>query len=135
MRIRSIKPGFWTDPTMARLTIGARLFYIGLWMVADDAGFFEWQPEQIGAEMFPYDPATRREKNIEKWAQELTDTKRLTIAGCGHAVIPTFKEHQHLAGSTRRVETHWKHHQARECPRLPADIRGKPQNPEENHGV
>lgn len=33
-RIRSIKPGFWTDSKMVRLTPYARLFYIGTWNFA-----------------------------------------------------------------------------------------------------
>ncbi len=37
-RIRMIKPEFWSDATVARLDIFARLFYVALWNFADDEG-------------------------------------------------------------------------------------------------
>ena len=105
---------------MGRLSVGARLFYIGLWNIADDAGFLEWHIAQVGAELFPYWTAKRRERDIERWTAELVETKRLCLDKCGHAVIPTFREHQHLAGPTRRVETYFNDHKAGRCPRVPA---------------
>ena len=39
MRIRQIKPSWWLDKDLqTRLSADAREFYIGLWMLADDAG-------------------------------------------------------------------------------------------------
>jgi hypothetical protein len=37
-RIRTIKPEFWTSETIARLSIPARLTFIGMWNEADDYG-------------------------------------------------------------------------------------------------
>jgi hypothetical protein len=39
-RIRSIKPEFWTDGAIRRLSDTAALFFIGLWNHCDDAGYF-----------------------------------------------------------------------------------------------
>lgn len=122
MRIRSIKPAFWTDKTMARLSVGARLFYVGLWNLADDAGWLEWDVEEMGAELFPYETPRRRERDMAKWAAELSSTDRIRIGTCGHAVIPRFTEHQHLSGPTRRVETVFNRHKSG-CPAAP---RGNP---------
>ncbi len=56
MRIRSIKPEFWRDPdTTGRWPADLKLFYIGMWCVADDEGRFAWDPELIAADLFPYD--------------------------------------------------------------------------------
>ena len=38
MRIRSIKPEFWTSDDIADLTIEDRLLFIGLWSYVDDNG-------------------------------------------------------------------------------------------------
>ena len=37
-RIRSIKPKFWDDIKLGRLSRAARLLYIGLWSFSDDIG-------------------------------------------------------------------------------------------------
>ena len=44
MRIRTIKPDFWTDAKVSKLTYLARLLFIGLWNVADDEGRFKSDP-------------------------------------------------------------------------------------------
>ena len=62
-RIRQIKPSWFLDKDLRRgTTADAREFYIGLWMLADDAGYLEWDPERIGAELYPFDPIAKRER-------------------------------------------------------------------------
>ena len=39
-RIRTIKPEFWTDAKIADLSPDCALFFIGLWTIADDYGYF-----------------------------------------------------------------------------------------------
>ena len=112
MRIRQVRPEFWSDEVVAALPDGARLFYIGLWNVADDAGWLEWRPTRIGALLYPYESAKRREVNIAAWALRLTDKGRLVIHDCGCAVIPTLPKHQRVAGKqsfTVRDLHHGKH--------------------------
>lgn len=98
MRIRQVKPSFWTDPTIATISYQARLFYIGLWCVADDAGYIDWKPQEIGALLFPYEGAKVRVKHIAAWTRELEDAGRLIVKDCGCAVIPTLSSHQRIAG-------------------------------------
>ncbi len=98
---------------MAGLTPSVRLFYIGLWLLADDAGWFRWDTAEVGNELYGYEPRTRRERNV-----------------VGHISIPTFTDHQRLSGLTKQVRTEWKEHDTRCIPNLPADPREPPQNPD-----
>ena len=111
MRIRQVRPEFWTDETMAALPPAVRLFYIGLWNVADDAGFMEWRPSRIGAVLFPYESSKRRERDIAGWADRLVDAGRLRRYDCGCAEIPTLSKHQRVTGklSYTAREAHVKH--------------------------
>lgn len=54
-RIRTIKPEFWTDETVVELSIPARLFFIGLWNHADDAGNLVYSPRKLKMQIFPAD--------------------------------------------------------------------------------
>jgi hypothetical protein len=136
MRIRQVKPDFWLDEKMAALTYGARLCYIGLWCAADDAGYLEWNIHRIGAELFPHQTVKRREASIAGWGKELTDSGRLVVLECGHAVIPTLPEHQRLSGPTKRVTTIERKHLSGDCPALPAHPRTSPHIPDtERNGI
>jgi hypothetical protein len=99
MRIRQVRPEFWTDETLAVLPDAVRLFYIGLWNVADDAGWIEWQPRRIGALLYPYRTARRRERDVEAWAQLLVEDGRLLLLTCGCGHIPTLTRHQKIGGN------------------------------------
>ena len=99
MRIRQVRPEFWSDETLAVLPDAARLFYIGLWNVADDAGWIEWQPRRIGALLYPYRTARRRERDVETWAQLLVEDGRLLLLPCGCGHIPTLTRHQKIGGN------------------------------------
>jgi hypothetical protein len=98
VRIRQVRPEFWTDETMALLAYPVRLFYIGLWNVADDAGWMEWRPNRIGAVLFPYESPKRRERDITAWAERLVEVGRLVIHECGCAQVPTLSKHQRVSG-------------------------------------
>ena len=98
MRIRQVKPAFWTDAKVAKLSYPTRLFYIGLWCIADDAGWLAWDPEQVGAELFPYETPGRRLRHVERWCGELVEAGRLVIHDCGCAVMATMPTHQRISG-------------------------------------
>jgi hypothetical protein len=53
MRIRSIKPDFWTDEKMSVLPPETVLLAIGLQNCADDEGYFNANPRLIQASVFP----------------------------------------------------------------------------------
>ena len=54
MRIRTIKPEFWTSETIAPLSDKAKLLAIGLLNFADDEGYFWANPILIRAAIFPF---------------------------------------------------------------------------------
>ena len=103
-RIRQIKPSWFLDKELRRgTTAEAREFYVGLWMLADDEGWLNWDVERIAAELYPYDGLTRRERNVVKWAVQLMtlcpDKPHLVVYDCGHAWVPNMKQHQRVAGT------------------------------------
>ena len=54
-RIRSIKPGFFTNDLLAEVDPLGRILFAGLWCHADRAGRLEDRPRKIKAEVLPYD--------------------------------------------------------------------------------
>ena len=136
MRIRQIKPSWWLDKDLrTRLDANAREFYIGLWMLADDDGWLDWDVTRIAAELYPYgvngaslfahDPIEAREQAVADWAQALValcpNSPHLVILDCGHARVPKIVLHQRFGG--RAVYTVKDAH-ARACARLRADAPG-----------
>lgn len=99
MRIRVIRPDYWSDDTLGHLSDQVRLFYIGLWCVADDAGWLEWRPAQLGATLYPYKRVAERERSIVGFGLALVAAGRLVIHPCGCGFIPTFAKHQRLGGN------------------------------------
>ena len=53
MRIRSIRPEFWTSEDVAALTWDQRLIFIGLWSYVDDNGVGRDVEKLILADLFP----------------------------------------------------------------------------------
>lgn len=114
MRIRQVKPAFWTDDKVAKLSYPARLYWIGLWNIADDAGWMAWQRERIGAELFPYESPNRRLRNLDRWTAELTAQGLLVIDDCC-AVVPHMPDHQRITGKQTfgARDSHRKHELAK----------------------
>ena len=56
-RIRYLKPDFFKDEDLAELPFQTRLFYAGLWCLADREGRLEDRPKRLKAEIFPYEKA------------------------------------------------------------------------------
>lgn len=59
MRIRSIKPEFWSSEDVAALDWEARLVFIGLWSYVDDNGVGRDVPKLIVADLFPLEDDPR----------------------------------------------------------------------------
>lgn len=96
MRIRSVKPEFWEDPTVAALSPVARLVFIGTWNLADDTGVLRWTVDYVNASLFMYDDlsgAKVRKLMDEVEAQDLVLPYE-GKAGQTLAVIPNFHKHQ-----------------------------------------
>lgn len=92
LKIRSVRPEFFTDVKMARLSFGARLLYIGLWSYADDEGRGEYLPKLIEGAIFPHESA-----DFATWWAELEGMGRVVryeVEGQSYFMIPTFGDHQ-----------------------------------------
>jgi len=132
MRIRQVKPAFWSDAVVAALPAPVRLFYIGLWMVADDAGWLRWDPSQIANELYGYESRRRRERDVETFLALLVKVNRVVVHDCGHAEIPKLTTHQHLSIVSKQVRTIWREHaDCRGSSGTPAETRGDPPMPAE----
>ncbi len=94
-RIRTVKPEFWTDPTMVSLSFEARLFYIGLWNFADDHGCVENEPARLRMQILPGDDV-----NADKLVRELVDAGRLlelvSADGDEFLRIKSWEKHQKI---------------------------------------
>lgn len=100
MRIRQIKPEFWKDEDLAELPRELRLFYVGLWSLADRAGILEDRPRWIKAELFPYDFDLSPE-DLDSYLDTLAQHPkafiiRYEVGGKGYIAIPKMPGHQHF---------------------------------------
>lgn len=114
MRIRQIKPDFWNDELVAAWPEGLRLFYVGLWCVADDGGFFEEKAGQIAADLYPYQSRPVRERTVRARLDRLAaDGRIIRLGPCGCAFIPKMVDHQHLGGNrSYRVRDRHRSHES-----------------------
>jgi hypothetical protein len=126
VRIRQVKPSFFKDARIAELPPAVRLTYIGLWMLADDAGYYRWDPAEAGLELYGYESRTKRERDVTAHLARLVDAGRIVDFGCGHLLVPHLVTHQRLAGPTKRVLTYEREHikcaPPRVSPQVPAGI-------------
>ncbi len=56
-RLRTLKPGFFKNEDLAKLTPLTRIFFEGLWCWADREGRLEDRPLRLKVEILPYDQA------------------------------------------------------------------------------
>lgn len=100
MRTRLLRPELVTDELMGTLPDALVLFYLKLWLLTDDAGYFELRPRQIAASLYPYRAPARRLRQVDGWLLELAQLGRIEPLGCGlHAVVPTIPRHRIQGGS------------------------------------
>jgi hypothetical protein len=71
--------------TLASATLRA---YLGLATRADDAGFLAWRPAALTAAIMPYAAPARRQRDLERVAEELVAVGLLRILDCGCAELP-----------------------------------------------
>lgn len=76
MRIRTVKPSFWADLTLASLPHPVRLHFIGLWNYADDEGKGIDEPRLLKAALWPLDDAVTARK-VEGFMESLAAVGRI----------------------------------------------------------
>lgn len=130
MRIRQIKPTFWSDEVVSALPEGTRLFFIGVWMLADDAGWLRWNVAEIALSLYGYQARNIRERRVSTMGSQLVEVGRIEIAECGHAFVPHLRAHQRFSAPEKQVRTIEREHLSevpigvtRGSPRKPAEAR------------
>ena len=95
-RIRTLKPEFFESETVARLGFFARLLFVGLITLADDAGRLRGASRLIASQAFPYDQAIEM---VEAALEELAAQKlirRYQVSGSSYILISGWLEHQKI---------------------------------------
>lgn len=70
-RNRVIKPSFWSDDKVGRLTRDVRLLFIGMLNFADDLGVIYGEANVIKSKIFPHDDIDS--KKVKEWLNDLVD--------------------------------------------------------------
>lgn len=96
-RIRTIKPEFPQSESIGKLSRDARLLYIQLWTIVDDAGRARAASRMLASLLYPYDDDAP--KLIDKWLTELEHhacIRRYEIDGSKFLDIPNWLKHQKI---------------------------------------
>jgi hypothetical protein len=99
MRIRTIKPEFFEDEGLAKLSPHHRLLFIGCWLLADRNGVFEYRPEWIKAKIFPYE--TGETTDVSRMLPDLVLGNYLSayiVSGKKYLQVRNFLKHQRITG-------------------------------------
>lgn len=100
-RIRTIKPDFWTDGNMVRLSPFARLLYIGMWnFTLCDHGHVADDAMKLKLQILPVDPV-----NIDELLAEIMAQGRVVRVADGdgrtYLLVKRFEDHQ-------KIDPRWK---------------------------
>ena len=96
-RIRTIKPEFPQSETVGTLSRDARLLFIQLWTIADDAGRARAADRLLAGQLYPYDDDAPQ--LIGGWLAELESkgfVRRYEVDGTRYLDIPTWSRHQRI---------------------------------------
>lgn len=97
---RQVKASFWKDTELLKIKRDIRMFYQGLWQLADDSGCVEYDTFALKIELYPSPmDSDITQEVIEAWLQVLIDMKKLTpyIADSKKCLyISNFHKHQSL---------------------------------------
>lgn len=96
-RIRTIKPKFWDDIKLSKISRDARLLFIGIWNFSDDLGVIVAEPVWIKSKVFPYDKL--EPEQFENWLKELIERKFIIPITNNDELffyIRTFDRHQQI---------------------------------------
>jgi hypothetical protein len=113
-RIRSIKPEFPHSESMGNVSREARLCFILLWTIADDAGRLRGNSRMLASLLYPYD--NDAPKLIDKWLTDLEANGcvvRYSADGQSYIQICNWLNHQRIDKPT-----------ASKIPQLQEDSRG-----------
>jgi hypothetical protein len=96
-RIRTIKPELPHSESMGKVSRDARLLFIQLWTIADDAGRARGHSRMLASLLYPYDDDAR--DLISGWLDELEAVgavRRYQVDGESYLDIPNWLKHQKI---------------------------------------
>jgi len=96
-RIRTIKPEFPQSESMGRVSRDARLLFIMLWTLADDAGRLRGNSRMLASLLFPYDELSA--ETIDEWMNTLESegcALRYSVDGTHYVQICNWLDHQKI---------------------------------------
>lgn len=98
-RIRSIKPEFWSSPSVAGADPWVRLLFIAMWNWADDHGRGTANPKELAAFAFPHDddPGAPTSAELPFMLAEVADRWSVVfyeVGGRRYYAIPSWDDHQ-----------------------------------------
>lgn len=96
-RIRTIKPEFPQSESVGRLSRDARLLFIQLWTIVDDAGRARAASRMLASLLYPYDDDAR--DKMDAWLVELERAhmiRRYEVDGSQYLEISKWLEHQKI---------------------------------------
>ena len=102
MRIRSIKPEFWSSPDIAALSDSDRLLFIGLWSYVDDHGRGRDDIALIVAALYPHDMVANPLETVAKVRDGLAKLSeanlilRYTVASRTYFLVTGWGKHQRV---------------------------------------
>lgn len=96
-RIRTIKPEFPHSESMGRVSREARLCFMLMWTIADDAGRLRGNSRMLASLLYPYDDDAG--DLIEAWLADLDRERcinRYEVDGCQYIEIRNWLKHQKI---------------------------------------
>lgn len=96
MRIRTIKPEFWTHPVLTKIPDFSRLLAIALLNLADDEGFFDADEVLIRGTLFPREESTKVRRSLDDLSRIGYIEVRETAERGPIGKITNFSKHQRI---------------------------------------
>ena len=94
-RIRTIKPEFFRSRKLSECSVRTRLTFIGLWTACDDEGRYQYEPELLEADLWPYE----RDTDVAAVVDELAKRGFVCfyeVAGKRYLHVVNWHEHQKI---------------------------------------
>src|SRR4051812_9670848 len=99
-RNRFVKPEFLKHGLLfdveQRSQLPIRLAFLGVWMLCDREGRFEWKPREIKADIFPYEGSVESMAAILEHLRANGFVVQYTVGGRVYGWVPRFKVHQYI---------------------------------------
>lgn len=119
LRGRYLMREYWSDSDLfLRLTAEERELYVGLWMLADDAGYLPRDVPAIAASLFRYLDRAPREKRVRDGLDRLRDLEKLVSHRCclylpavsrypraGKKSLEHLEEHRRHSSAVKPIQT------------------------------